>query len=670
MGDTKVATFVIDSEKAELGVQRMTRLMQLMNKTAEEARKELSQMFVDVHGQMNAPLDKNKKQTDDNTKAVREFRQEQRLQNYVIREGSQTLMSLVFALSFLAQGEKNSAGTTKVLMQSLMTGAIAMNSLEMTAFSLNRAFGKDAAGNVTKFGEIIGKWGGPIAMAVAGIITLISLISESGKAAKEAAEEGLKKYREELEKLTPKQREQELKKLEADRAFLKRQMESTPKEKIEEEAARAQGPEAYEQATALSTSRKAEAKAALEILDAKASALGKYLYVLTGIKKLEDEITTKRNEFELEKDPTKRLALADELVKMEYGLTQAKKNSAQIAADTAEKEKIQYEMHKSMAGAYLAALEAQKKATVDPKARLEIEQKINDVKQEQIELEQKRGAARLITAQKEADADEALFNLRRDLEIESVLEPMKREQAEQDRIHTDRMADIEELASRSDQMGESEQLRNQENVRYANALNDIQNKYYAEGLRNLAEGFQAIEQGLSAIGARSDSVLTRMIQMAQIAIRISQALSQMNQPGGDQTSGYLSIIGNLLGFVGLFDSGGWTGPGSRNQVAGLVHKDEIVFEQPITQRYRNELLSLRKGLQRGIPMSAAFPMSDNGGLSTAIVVSELRSLKAAVQSLEIQSPIIFRGLLDSQKMVREELPGAQTYMSKKFVDKQ
>src|SRR3990167_7610283 len=114
MGDTKVATFTIDSEKAELGVQRMTKLMQLMNKTAEEARKELSQMFVDVHGQMAAPLDKQKKGVEDNTKAIKEYRTEQRLQNYVVREGSQTVMSLVFALSFLSQGERGAEGTTKV----------------------------------------------------------------------------------------------------------------------------------------------------------------------------------------------------------------------------------------------------------------------------------------------------------------------------------------------------------------------------------------------------------------------------------------------------------------------------------------------------------------------------------------------------------------------------
>jgi len=142
----------------------------------------------------------------------------------------------------------------------------------------------------------------------------------------------------------------------------------------------------------------------------------------------------------------------------------------------------------------------------------------------------------------------------------------------------------------------------------------------------------------------------------------------MNQPGADQTSGWLNIIGNVLGFVGLFDTGGWTGPGSRNQVAGLAHKDEIIFEQPLVRRYRNELLGLRKSLQMGIPTGGMFPTADNGNLNTAILVNELRSLKQVVRTLEIQVPVIFRNMLDTQKIVREQLPAAQQYYSKKSVD--
>ena len=660
MADVKVATFVVDSEKAELGVQRMQRLMQLLGKTAEDARKELSQIFVDTAGKMSGPLDQSKRKVDDNTKAIKDYRQEQRLQNYVVREGSQTVMSLVFALAFLSQGEKDGASTTKVLTQSIMMGVIALNSMEMTAFSLKRTLGTDAAGNLNKFGQFIRNWGGPIAMAVAGLVTLIGYIKESGEASKKAAEEGLKKYREELEKMTLAQRESELKRLEAEYKFYQKQVGLKPAAEV---IPRAGG----SLAELLGLTNKA-AKEGLEITKQEGEAVGKLALETGNLKKLEEEITRLQAQRSKAIDQKEILRLSDEIAKKEYDLGQAKKTTAERTAAAAEKEKILYEIHKSLPAQYLAALNAQKKVTLDAKTRLEIEQKIFDVKQDQIELEEKRNAARLAAAQREADADEALFNLRRDLEIESVLDPMKREEAEQERIHTERLAEIEEQASRANELEEGKRVANLENQRYANALNEIQNKYYVEGLRNLAEGFQAIEQGLSAIGARSDSVLTRMIQMAQIAIRISQALSQMNQPGADQTTGWLNIIGNILGFVGLFQTGGWTGPGSGSQVAGLVHKDEIVFEQPLVQRYRNELLGLRRSMQMGIPTSGMFPSSDNGNLNTAILVNELRSLKQVVRTLEIQVPVIFRNMLDTQKIVREQLPAAQQYYSKKSVD--
>lgn len=54
------------------------------------------------------------------------------------------------------------------------------------------------------------------------------------------------------------------------------------------------------------------------------------------------------------------------------------------------------------------------------------------------------------------------------------------------------------------------------------------------------------------------------------------------------------------GFGGLFDVGGWTGPGDTHDVAGVVHADEFVFSKRAVQRIGvAKLDAMHKGLLRG-----------------------------------------------------------------------
>ncbi|KRB58455.1 hypothetical protein ASE04_27465 [Rhizobium sp. Root708] len=78
--------------------------------------------------------------------------------------------------------------------------------------------------------------------------------------------------------------------------------------------------------------------------------------------------------------------------------------------------------------------------------------------------------------------------------------------------------------------------------------------------------------------------------------------------GGGLTSYGTSLLGSSSQFasawagggLGLYDVGGWTGPGAEKDVAGVVHADEFVFSKKAVQRVGvAKLDAMHKGLLRG-----------------------------------------------------------------------
>ncbi len=68
--------------------------------------------------------------------------------------------------------------------------------------------------------------------------------------------------------------------------------------------------------------------------------------------------------------------------------------------------------------------------------------------------------------------------------------------------------------------------------------------------------------------------------------------------------------GLIAAFKGLtkgFASGGYTGTGSKHEVAGVVHKGEVVFESEITQKNKGHLLWLRQKMQQGYSLPQLLP---------------------------------------------------------------
>jgi len=68
-----------------------------------------------------------------------------------------------------------------------------------------------------------------------------------------------------------------------------------------------------------------------------------------------------------------------------------------------------------------------------------------------------------------------------------------------------------------------------------------------------------------------------------------------------------AVVGMINTFRKGFAGGGYTGDGARNDEAGVVHRGEYVFEQPITKKNIRGLAWLRQKLQQGFSIEEIIP---------------------------------------------------------------
>jgi len=185
-----------------------------------------------------------------------------------------------------------------------------------------------------------------------------------------------------------------------------------------------------------------------------------------------------------------------------------------------------------------------------------------------------------------------------------------------------------------------------------------------------------------------------------ISKTLSAASAREAKGGGGLDFGdVINLAASILGLG--FSEGGYTGPGRPDQPAGIVHKGELVFEKPIVDRYRDELMALREGLRSGRrPNPASVPLMTHliasmgktrgfqeGGLTSGSapaigfreklriverhlttaqvldnqqdftpVVAALSRLERRIGEMEIQQPIVFDHVFPGQRFVRREMP--------------
>jgi lambda family phage tail tape measure protein len=134
-----------------------------------------------------------------------------------------------------------------------------------------------------------------------------------------------------------------------------------------------------------------------------------------------------------------------------------------------------------------------------------------------------------------------------------------------------------------------------------------------EALENVAvNGLQSLEDGLVDILTGTENVAEAFRKMAASIIadliRIQIQKMIMNVAGSLLGGGSGSIV--PPGFGGGFASGGFTGMGGRNRVAGIVHGQEFVLNADAVRRLGVPNLD---ALNRGAPLSAVEPGNDNSG---------------------------------------------------------
>jgi len=197
MAETIGARFEINAKDAEATIQRFEQLMGVMKKTVGDVKKELSGLYVDETG----AVQKRTQAVEQGTEALKDFRGEQRQQDFVMREARQSITAVAFAFAFLTQGQKNASEQTKRLTESLMIGIGAANSAEFAFFGLGQA-GSKMGGTLGKVFSSIGAYGGIIAGIIGLTAGFVSFFTQTNEAAKKAAEEGLKSYEDRIQRLT------------------------------------------------------------------------------------------------------------------------------------------------------------------------------------------------------------------------------------------------------------------------------------------------------------------------------------------------------------------------------------------------------------------------------------------------------------------------------------
>src|SRR3972149_4061961 len=120
---------------------------------------------------MNRALKEQEKQTSSNSKTVRQYLSEQRLQNRLARETTQAVTAIALAMSFLTDSQENASESSKAMASSLLRGVAIMNAAEFSMFAL----GKSAAmlsGTLGAIGTRMIALASPVGIAL-GIVTAL-----------------------------------------------------------------------------------------------------------------------------------------------------------------------------------------------------------------------------------------------------------------------------------------------------------------------------------------------------------------------------------------------------------------------------------------------------------------------------------------------------------------
>ncbi len=566
-----VETYTIDASQIDATLKRTDELARLMKKSLQEIGqefREISKTTVDASGTLekySGAIEKS------GVKNLKEFRQEQRLQSYVMRESTQAITNMIFALSFLNQGQDEASSKAKAVTQALMVGVAAQNSMEFALYGVGRA-AQNMSGALGRALMSVSSMAGPISIAIGMLALLVTAFHDTGESAK--------KTQEEIDKWYAKAKEQY-------EGYGINQLE-----RILEDVKRRYGELMSEQLVYMATeSEKIRTGGGKKGVRAQAEAINiareniaaiKEAYEQTRIqmegtiKYLQEQIDALRH--------TEEVKRRQELSKYEDELAKLTSKYPSIFAGAPAK----------LAQEDITKL-TEKKVEAETKS-LDINKKIANVKEVEV---------------KAAES------------IERAVQESNR--AEQEYIWS------------------------------------------------LQSSLNVLIDGLSAVDSSASYTLARIAQIMQTIITLKQYLDVMQ--AGENVVGGIGALGSILKIFGLFagfQGGGYTGAGRSKDVAGVVHRGEIVFEQNIVRNHYNELMSLRNSLRANPAQD--FLLSYNTAAisgSGANITGELRALRSDVKALKdgfskIPAPIItINNPVTFEDALKRKMPDYEKWRAKK-----
>jgi hypothetical protein len=158
----------------------------------------------------------------------------------------------------------------------------------------------------------------------------------------------------------------------------------------------------------------------------------------------------------------------------------------------------------------------------------------------------------------------------------------------------------------------------------AKELEDIGRGALSTFFENVLSGTQSLSD---AFGNMARSILQTVSQLAAQLATVelfkmlglsTEGLSGANKGGG---GGFLGMIGNLFGGLFGFASGGYTGPGSPSQPAGIVHRGEFVLNAAATRNLGPALLASVNQTGRLPVLTMAMESGSGGGSSGGMNVT-------------------------------------------------
>jgi hypothetical protein len=664
------AEMTLDAKDATTTLQEVQRLSEAASMTLKEMTlraKELSEsMYVTSRGlkeHTKAQKDHRVELTE-SEKSARTFFQTQRVGDRMLREGLQTVSQLAMAYMFLTQSEGETDKKTKAVTTGLMGMFVTTQAAEYGFFSLGQA-GKQLGGSLGGAMQKIAAFGGPLSIllgVIAGVVGYLHAANEETRRLEQLGTDTLLKGLTAAGGGSSRFLTGAIGSIEAQKSALAALSSAAaggspgglvlggPRPAGMPVSAAAvstgQGTQANVDAVAKENTYRAETiekiKKQIEEQEILVAVQQKVWAIVreqgTEYDKLKvdvEEYTFKINAGEANRQELidKRAAAMEKIRAMDQ--TSYERSAQRVANDAVLVElgqKTTAELSKELA--QLAEM------APNEKTRLAIRKQIYELAQKERDLERERTRLQSSAANKEAEGQLQLDAIISSTRIELITNEYDKQRAQEQALHQKNLGDIREAGSTSGEYLQMEQAIALENERTIQAQRQI-------GWQQDIAGVERVGAVLTSAFSRSgNEFIQKLGQALSIAIQIAKTVQLAN--AGKEGGGPLDILATIASIATLFDTGGYTGPGPRSQVAGLVHADEIVFEKPLVQRWGGELMSLRSNMQKGYA----------GGGYTG----------SGLAATGVGGPIVITGRLaldNGQIWLTSELPKAQRFIAEK-----